>query len=214
MSFRDSFFGGCEGEGERGERGRRGKRGHHGERGERGPRGHTGPTGPDGPTGPTGPDGPTGPTGPTGSTGAIGPTGPLPADFGGLLKFCGVVAPSPDPAVSEVSFLADWGVGRGADAVLQSVSPAYPFAVQRVVRNLAVRILTGVAGSPGGTLVFKLLRNGNVVFTVTWTVGDLVGNIPLVIGTETFFPGDRMDLRVTATGITSFADVSATVGVE
>lgn len=206
--MRDSFFGSCE-NGERGERGERGKRGHHGERGERGERGHTGPTGP---TGATGPTGPTGSTGATGTTGAIGPTGPLPADFGGLLKFCGVVAPAPE--TTEVSFLADWGVGRGTAAVLQSSSPAYPFAVQRLVRNLAVRIISGVTGSPGGTLVFDLLENVSVVFSVTWTVGDPIGNLPLVVGTQTFFPGDRMDLRVTATGITSFVDVSATVGVE
>ena len=76
MSFRDRFFGGCEGEGERGERGRRGKRGHRGERGERGEQGERGDQGDTGPTGPTGPTGATGPTGETGPTGSTGPTGP------------------------------------------------------------------------------------------------------------------------------------------
>lgn len=202
-------LGNCEGEGERGERGERGKRGHRGERGHRGHQGDTGPTGPTGSTGPTGPTGPTGDVGPTGFT---GPTGPQPNDLGGLLKFCGVVAPAPEASVE--SFLADWGVGQGASAALTVSAPSYPFAVSRVVRNLAVRIISPVTGVTGGTIVFDLLRNGNPVLSVTWTVGDLIGNLPLVSGTVTFAQGTRLDLRATANGITSAVDVSATVGVE
>lgn len=186
----------CEGEGERGERGKRGKRGH---------RGHAGHDGLDGATGPTGP------TGPTGLTGATGPTGPTSPTSGALLKFSGVVGASPDAPV--VSFLADWGVGQGAGAVL-SLAPSYPFAVQHVVRNLAVRIITAVVGVPGGTIVFELLRNGTTVLSVTYTVGDPIGNLPVAIGTETFFEGNRLDLQVTATGISEPVNVSATIGVE
>src|SRR5512143_325815 len=201
-------LGNGEGEGERGERGKRG------ERGERRHRGHQGDTGPTGPTGPTGFTGPTGPTGDVGPTGFTGPTGPQPNDLGGLLKFCGVVAPSAEgpPAVS---LLADWGVGKGAVGVIDaSTDLAYAFAVQRVVRNLQIRILSLPSGITGGTIVFDLLRNGSVVLSVTWTVGDPTGNLPLVLGAVTFAQGSRLTLQATATGITSFVDVTATVGIE
>ena len=181
----------CE-EGERGERGKRGQRGH------RGHRGHDGF------------DGATGPTGPTGPTGLTGPTGPVSPTAGALLKFSGVLNTS---EVSTVSFLADWGTGTGTSGLI-SAAPSYPFAVQHDIRNLAVRVGT-VVGAPGGTIVFDLLKNGSpTTLTVTYTVGDPIGNLPVAIGLVTFLQGDQIDLRATTSGITGQTDVSATVGVE
>jgi len=114
---------------------------------------------------------------------------------------------------SAQSFLADWGVGRGAAAVLSAASPAYPFAVPRLLENLAVRLINQPTGAPGSTLVFDLLKNGIPIFTIVWTMGDPIGNLPIAVGTNLVGQGSRLDLRVIATGITNFVDVSATVGI-
>jgi hypothetical protein len=163
------------------------------ERGKRGRRGHRGHRGP------------TGPTGPTSSPGSSG---------GGLLKFSGVVAPASEGG-SVDSFLADFGVGLGAGDVL-SLAPSYPIAVQHNVRNLAVRVLNTILGTPGGSVVFDLLRNGNPVagFEITFPVGGLIGNQVVIAGPTTFLVGDRLDLRARATGVTAPVNVSATIGVE
>lgn len=114
-----------------------------------------------------------------------------------------------------VSYLTDFGVGRGAAGVL-SEAPSYPFAVAHDVRNLAVRVITPLVGSPGGAILFELLQNGTVVpgFNIVFLVGGSIGNQVVIAGPAPFSEGSRLDLRATAAGITNFVDASATLGIE
>jgi hypothetical protein len=119
------------------------------------------------------------------------------------------------PTTPAVSFLTDFGVGLGAAGVIRE-SPAYPFAVDHNVRNLAVRVLTQLNGAPGGSITFELLRNGAPVpgFVAVFVVGGLIGNQVITAGPTLFSEGSRLDLRATAVGITNLVDVSATIGIE
>src|SRR4029077_1069753 len=133
---------------------------------------------------------------------------------GGLLKFSGVVAPDP-AAVFVISYLADWGVGHGAGAVL-SEPPSYPFAVDHSVRNLAVRVISPITGPAGAFITFDVVRNGTEVpgFFITFGVGEPIGTRVITVGPELFPAGSVLDLRVTAFHTTSLVDASATVGIE
>lgn len=133
--------------------------------------------------------------------------------IGSLLKFSGVVAPAVEGVVT--SFLADFGVGLGVAGIL-STAPSYPLAIAHSVRNLAVRVIDGIIGLPGGSVTFELLRNGNPVpgFLAVYTVGGPIGNQIILAGPEAFSVGDRIDIRATAIGVTVPVDVSATIGIE
>lgn len=197
----------CEGErGERGERGKRGRRGH---------RGHDGRDGRDGHDGDTGFTGPTGPPGAPGSTGAPGVPG---LGTTGLLKFSGVIPPSGDPIGDpEVSFLADWGVGRGADALLLS-PPSYPSAVSGFLRSFATNLI-GFVVPPGANIIFTVLLNGMEVGGLTILYGPGEGGIKFVTTAPVpFAVGDTIDVRVVNSGASAppvfgFIDASATVGI-
>jgi hypothetical protein len=123
------------------------------------------------------------------------------------------VAPAVEGTV--VSFLADFGIGLGAAGIL-STAPSYPLATQHDVRNMAVRVLNGIVGTPGGAVTFELLRNGSPVpgFVAVFTVGGPVGNQLIHAGPVSFAEGSRLDLRATATGVTAPVNVSASIGIE
>jgi hypothetical protein len=114
-----------------------------------------------------------------------------------------------------ISFLADWGVGRGAGAVL-SEAPNYPVAVDHVVRNLAVRVITPIIGAAGGFVLFDLAQNGVQVpgFFVVFSVGGPIGTQVITAGPVLVTAGSLLDLRATAFNITSLVDASASIGIE
>jgi hypothetical protein len=81
---------------------------------------------------------------------------------------------------------------------------------------MAVRVITGLVGGPGGSVTFELLQNGVPVpgFVAVFVVGGLIGNQVVIAGPVLFSEGSRLDLRATAVGLTSLVDVSATLGIE
>ena len=178
----------------------------------RGPRGCDGPTGPagtEGPAGRRGVTGATGPIGPMGLPGTTGATGPAAPTFNGVLKFSGVAEPGGQPA--EESFLADWGTGRGIDAIL-NLSPDYPVAVPLNLRNMAVNLLGGFVVPLLSQLTITLRKNGSPQFSITY--GPFESGVKTVIaGPVTYMIGDRFDIQLLSS-LPEPVSLSVTIGVD
>ena len=152
---------------------------------------------------PPGPPGPAGPAGPAGSNG----TTPLSA--GGLLKFSGIAVAS--EAAGLVAYLADSGFLQ-VPALAPILDPIeYPIAADRTLVNLSAAA-SGPALLPGQTLDVEVLVDGSPVLTVTLTT---IGIVETALGTVDVIIGQRVSLRVTASGIfAATIGLAASVGLE
>jgi hypothetical protein len=130
--------------------------------------------------------------------------------LGGLFKFSGTAAPSPDPDVSEVSYLADWGAGIGDGAIL-TTPPSYPVADPISIRSLATNVMGTVP--EGGSVLIELLKNGVAVPAFSIGYSGTSGILSLSFGVPVPFAiEDTFDLRVTTQGVAGPISVTATLG--
>ena len=127
----------------------------------------------------------------------------------GLLKFAGVAAAGGNPLVQ--SFLADWGTGQGAGAVL-TISPAYAVALPMITRNITANLPGGFVVPPMSQISINFRKNGFPAFSITYGPGES-GIKTTIAGPLPFAIGDTFDVQVLSS-VAQPVDVSVTVGVE
>jgi hypothetical protein len=124
---------------------------------------------------------------------------------GSILKFSGRVS-SLDAGVS-TTYLADPSTQTGTSLTPQG----YPIGVARTFDTLAVNLGTTLAGNQ--SIVVNVLKNGaptglTVAFSGAGpTSGVVIGNQASV----DFAATDKLDLQAITTGVTGFAELSATL---
>ena len=111
-------------------------------------------------------------------------------------------------------FLEDWGTGHSGSEITNA--PEYPVAVAVNLINLATHIKSPFVVPQGAIVSFDVMKNGVAVpgYSITYVPGE--GSVKtLLAGPVPYAIGERLDIRVVITGISSGqgVNVSATVGV-